>query len=46
VVDEIPRTSRGKVSRIAVAERCAGTMPVDISRILRAAPAGPDSAPR
>jgi acyl-coenzyme A synthetase/AMP-(fatty) acid ligase len=29
VVDEIPRTSRGKVSRRQVAARCAGLRPVD-----------------
>jgi acyl-CoA synthetase (AMP-forming)/AMP-acid ligase II len=28
VVDEIPRTSRGKVNRSAVAERCSGLRPV------------------
>lgn len=30
VVDEIPRTSRGKVSRQAVAERCLASAPVDL----------------
>ena len=34
VVDEIPRTSRGKVNRAQVAARCAGLSPVDL-RILR-----------
>jgi acyl-CoA synthetase (AMP-forming)/AMP-acid ligase II len=43
VVEEIPRTSRGKVSRLAVAERCAGLTPVDMARILRAASGDADS---
>jgi acyl-CoA synthetase (AMP-forming)/AMP-acid ligase II len=30
VLDEIPRTSRGKVNRSAVASRCAGLKPVDV----------------
>lgn len=30
VLDEIPRTSRGKVNRAAVASRCAGLEPVDV----------------
>ncbi len=30
VVDEIPRTSRGKINRSAVAARCAGLSPVDL----------------
>jgi oxalate---CoA ligase len=30
LVDEIPRTSRGKVNRSAVAARCAGLEPVDL----------------
>jgi oxalate---CoA ligase len=30
LVDEIPRTSRGKVNRSAVATRCAGLEPVDL----------------
>jgi len=38
VVDEIPRTSRGKVNRAQVAGRCAGLAPVDL-RALRVAPA-------
>jgi acyl-CoA synthetase (AMP-forming)/AMP-acid ligase II len=46
VVDEIPRTSRGKVNRNTVAERCAATEPVDMSRILRAAPDGSNPSPR
>jgi acyl-CoA synthetase (AMP-forming)/AMP-acid ligase II len=29
MVDEIPRTSRGKINRAAVAARCAGLTPVD-----------------
>jgi len=36
VVDEIPRTSRGKVNRAQLAARCAGLRPVD----LRGLPAG------
>jgi long-chain acyl-CoA synthetase len=38
VVDEIPRTSRGKVSRANVAEQCAGRTPVNMAALLRAAP--------
>jgi acyl-CoA synthetase (AMP-forming)/AMP-acid ligase II len=30
VVDEIPRTSRGKINRAAVAARCAGLPPTDV----------------
>jgi acyl-CoA synthetase (AMP-forming)/AMP-acid ligase II len=30
VVDEIPRTARGKINRAAVAARCAGLPPVDV----------------
>ena len=41
VVDEIPRTSRGKVNRAQVAARCAGLSPVDL-RILRDDRAGDD----
>jgi len=33
VVDEIPRTSRGKVSRPAVAERCAAEKPVAMASL-------------
>jgi acyl-CoA synthetase (AMP-forming)/AMP-acid ligase II len=39
VVDEIPRTSRGKVSRANVAEQCASRTPVNMAALLR------DSAP-
>lgn len=46
VVDEIPRTSRGKVSRIAVAERCATLSPVELSRVLRTTPGPTDDVPR
>jgi acyl-CoA synthetase (AMP-forming)/AMP-acid ligase II len=38
VVDEIPRTSRGKVSRANVAEQCAARTPVNIAALLRGAP--------
>lgn len=34
VLDEIPRTSRGKVSRAKVAETCAPLTPVDIQKLL------------
>jgi len=43
VVDEIPRTSRGKVSRANVAEQCAGQKPLDIAALLRGA--SPDKNP-
>jgi acyl-CoA synthetase (AMP-forming)/AMP-acid ligase II len=35
VVDEIPRTSRGKINRSAVAASCAGRTPVDLRGALR-----------
>jgi acyl-CoA synthetase (AMP-forming)/AMP-acid ligase II len=35
LVDEIPRTSRGKINRSAVAARCAGLQPVDVRSALR-----------
>ncbi len=35
VLDEIPRTSRGKVNRSLVAQRCSGLAPVDLRRLLR-----------
>src|SRR6185369_12820605 len=35
VVDEIPRTSRGKVNRELVREACAAVVPVDLGHILR-----------
>jgi len=38
VVDEIPRTSRGKVNRSAVAARCADLQPVDLRSVRRARP--------
>jgi long-chain acyl-CoA synthetase len=34
LVEEIPRTSRGKVSRAAVAESCARLAPLDLRRVL------------
>jgi len=33
-LDAIPRTSRGKINRAAVAETCAGIEPLDLRRIL------------
>jgi acyl-CoA synthetase (AMP-forming)/AMP-acid ligase II len=35
LVDEIPRTSRGKVNRALVASRCAALAPLDLRRLLR-----------
>jgi acyl-CoA synthetase (AMP-forming)/AMP-acid ligase II len=35
VVDEIPRTSRGKLNRKQVAERCATLQPLDLRSVLR-----------
>lgn len=35
VVDEIPRTSRGKLNRSLVAQRCAGLTPVDHRKLIR-----------
>lgn len=35
LVDEIPRTSRGKINRSQVAEKCAGLAPVDHRSIVR-----------
>ncbi len=35
VLSEIPRTSRGKVSRTAVAERCAEAVPVNFAELRR-----------
>jgi acyl-CoA synthetase (AMP-forming)/AMP-acid ligase II len=35
VLDDIPRTSRGKMNRDTVAKRCAELQPVDLRRILR-----------
>jgi acyl-coenzyme A synthetase/AMP-(fatty) acid ligase len=34
VVDEIPRTSRGKINRDAVKAACAGEVPLDLATIL------------
>jgi acyl-CoA synthetase (AMP-forming)/AMP-acid ligase II len=36
VVAEIPRTSRGKVNRVSVAERCASLTPVNLAALRRA----------
>jgi acyl-CoA synthetase (AMP-forming)/AMP-acid ligase II len=36
LVDEIPRTSRGKVNRISVGSACADRKPLDLPAILRA----------
>ena len=35
LVDAIPRSERGKVSREAVREACAGRPPLDLARILQ-----------
>jgi long-chain acyl-CoA synthetase len=35
IVDEIPRTSRGKVNRSTVAERCASLKSVDFRALMR-----------
>jgi acyl-CoA synthetase (AMP-forming)/AMP-acid ligase II len=35
LMNEIPRTSRGKVNRTEIAKRCASLKPVDIRRIFR-----------
>lgn len=40
VVDQIPRTSRGKVSRAQVAARCAGLRPVDLRALSVSASSG------
>ena len=37
VLSEIPRTSRGKVNRSSVGERCAGLTPVNMAALRRAA---------
>jgi acyl-CoA synthetase (AMP-forming)/AMP-acid ligase II len=43
VLDEIPRTSRGKVNRAQIAEHCATQKPVDVPALARAgAPREPD----
>ena len=39
IVDEIPRTSSGKVNRATVAERCAVRAPVEIRKLLARRPA-------
>jgi acyl-CoA synthetase (AMP-forming)/AMP-acid ligase II len=43
VVDEIPRTARGKVSRADVAARCAGLRPVEPRDLGTAGRGGPDA---
>jgi acyl-CoA synthetase (AMP-forming)/AMP-acid ligase II len=40
VLDEIPRTSRGKVSRTRVAELCLATSPLNVAALLREALGG------
>ena len=39
VLDEIPRSSRGKVNRASVSERCASLTPVNLAALRRAADA-------
>jgi acyl-coenzyme A synthetase/AMP-(fatty) acid ligase len=41
VLDDMPRTSRGKINRIQVAAKCAGLGPVDLRRVL----SGPSQDP-
>jgi acyl-coenzyme A synthetase/AMP-(fatty) acid ligase len=36
VLDAIPRSDRGKLSREAVRDACVGRAPLDLTRILRA----------
>jgi len=43
VVDEIPRTARGKVRRSQVAARCAGLRPVEPRDLGAAGRGGPDA---
>ena len=38
VLDEIPRTSRGKVNRAQIADHCAGQHPIDMTGLMRGAP--------
>jgi acyl-CoA synthetase (AMP-forming)/AMP-acid ligase II len=45
LVDEIPRTARGKLNREAVARHCAGTAPLDFRALADAARARPASTP-
>jgi acyl-coenzyme A synthetase/AMP-(fatty) acid ligase len=33
LVEEIPRTSRGKVNRVSVAQRCSTLAPIDLSAL-------------
>jgi acyl-CoA synthetase (AMP-forming)/AMP-acid ligase II len=40
VLDEIPRTSRGKVNRAQIAEHCVGRRSVDMAALVRAGKAG------
>lgn len=35
LIDEIPRTSRGKVNRAGIADRCAPLEPVDLRKLSR-----------
>jgi oxalate---CoA ligase len=38
ILDEIPRTSRGKVNRAQIADHCAGQHPLDIAVLMRGGP--------
>jgi hypothetical protein len=40
VLEEIPRTSRGKVNRAQIAEHCGTRRPIDITSLIRAEKAG------
>jgi acyl-CoA synthetase (AMP-forming)/AMP-acid ligase II len=40
ILDEIPRTSRGKVNRTQIAEHCGTRRPVDMSSLVRSGTAG------
>jgi len=41
LVDSIPRTSRGKINRISVSEKCTQLAPLDLRKILHASEDGP-----
>ena len=41
LVPEIPRTSRGKINRVMLAEACAALEPLDLHRVLRGESADP-----
>jgi acyl-CoA synthetase (AMP-forming)/AMP-acid ligase II len=43
-VDEIPRTSRGKINRAMVASRCRELTPIDMRGVLRRRGSGPGGA--